>query len=380
MNIQIKNMKTKNDTSISLTGAVLLTAFIFTSVEAAPLTVTNTFADGDVLTAGELNTNFGEVETAVNDNDTNITNLFGGDGSAGDLDVIAVENWLSAPPANPYFANITIAAGQTLTVPAGTTIRCSGSFVNNGTLLVATGARGNGTNWSAASPQSSGPRASAHPGDSFASATAGLFHDNSIVENVTLNAGTGGSAIPEAVARTSFSNFRIGGGAGGGGFPGGSGGGLVKIYCNGDIFNNSLIAADGAAGGDSTGGGGGGIVVIASRSLVDNTTGSISVVGGNGGPDGVNFGAGGGGGGGIVVMMSPTAPVLGTVDVSGGFGAAGGSTQTNKGRFGGGGGGASGGNGGVGGSVSSTGLNASGSDGGAGYSVEITGDPLFMAR
>ena len=71
MNIQMKN---KNDISISLAGAVLITAFIFTSVEAAPLTVTNTFADGNVLTAGELNTNFGDVETAVNDNNINVGN------------------------------------------------------------------------------------------------------------------------------------------------------------------------------------------------------------------------------------------------------------------------------------------------------------------
>lgn len=71
----MKNMKTNNEFSFSLTGAVLLTAFIFSSVEAGPLTVTNTFTDGNVLTADELNTNFGDVKTAVDDNDARITAL-----------------------------------------------------------------------------------------------------------------------------------------------------------------------------------------------------------------------------------------------------------------------------------------------------------------
>ncbi len=96
MNIQMNNMKTKNDISILLTGAVLLTAFIFTSVEAAPLAVTNFFVDGNVLTADELNTNFGDVEAAVNDNDTRIN--ASGDGSSLDapdgnpIDAVSVDN------------------------------------------------------------------------------------------------------------------------------------------------------------------------------------------------------------------------------------------------------------------------------------------------
>lgn len=69
MNIK---MKTKSDISISLTGAVLLTALILASVEAAPLSVSNDFTDGNVLKADELNVNFVEVEEAVNDNDTKV--------------------------------------------------------------------------------------------------------------------------------------------------------------------------------------------------------------------------------------------------------------------------------------------------------------------
>ena len=63
MNIK---MKATNNINLSLLGTVLLASCLFTSAGAAPLTVTNTFEHGKVLTADELNTNFGEVEAAVN--------------------------------------------------------------------------------------------------------------------------------------------------------------------------------------------------------------------------------------------------------------------------------------------------------------------------
>jgi hypothetical protein len=366
------------------------------------LTVPNTFVSGTPAAAADVNQNFSATATAVNSKQNLVTgtcpvgssirvvnpdgtvvcqllSFFGGNGSAGDLTVSASVDWNSAPPVNPNFASVTINAGQTLTVPAGTTIRCSGAFTNNGTLVVNTGAAGRGTNFSAGSPASSGPISAAHAGDSFGSATGGTFHDNSIAELVGLNAGIGGVGIPQAVARTSFDQFRMGGGAGAGAVNGGNGGGLVKIYCAGSIINSGAINADGATGGGGVGGGGGGIVILASRTSVGNT-GTISAAGGNGGVDGFAFGASGGGGGGIVVMVSPTAPVAGTTNVSGGAGATATNTQATKGRLGGMGGGASGGNGGVGGTVSSSGVNASSAGGAAGYTLTIVADPAYMAR
>ena len=308
-----------------------------------------------------------------------IANSFGGDGSAVDLTIDGPVNWNSIPPTNPFFNNITIDAGQTLTVPAGTTIRCSGSFVNNGTLTVLTGATARGPNWSSGTPTSAGPRGSAHPGDAYSAATMGGFDNDSVADSVALKAGLGGTGIPEAVARLSFEQFRIGGGSGATAFSTVAGGGLVKIYCTGDIINNGAINANGTNGPVTGGGGGGlGLSILASTTLVDNTSGTINARGGNGGSDSVGYGSGGGGGGGIVIMMSSAAPIPATPDVSGGQGDIAASTQTNKGRIAGGGGGASGGDGGNGGAVSSGGVNASGGNGGIGYVITITGNPQFM--
>ncbi len=65
-------MKATDNINLSLLGTVLLASCLFTLAGAAPLTVTNTFVDGNVLSAGELNTNFGDVKTAVDDNNTKI--------------------------------------------------------------------------------------------------------------------------------------------------------------------------------------------------------------------------------------------------------------------------------------------------------------------
>jgi len=339
-------------------------------------TITDTYSAGDTLTTTTLD----NIKTAVNDNNLNILAQFSGNGSAGDLTISGDTSWNTTPPINPYFNNFTIDSGQILTVPAGTTIRCAGTFINNGTIQVLTGAAGEGTNWVASSPFSSGPQSSAHPGDAFSAATIGGFHDNAIVESVTINGGSGGNSIPQNFARTSFSLFRIGGGSGTGGVGGGNGGGLLKIYCAGNITNSGTINANGSNGSSNGGGGGGGIVILASSNLVDNTLGIINATGGNGGTQGTLFGAGGGGGGGIVILMSSIAPIPGTTDVTGGTGTTGTSTQASKGRLAGSGGGASGGNGGSGGSVSNAGVNSNGGDGSDGYLITTTANPVFMAR
>jgi hypothetical protein len=127
-----------------------------------------------------------EIKDAVNDNDSVIARLFGGDGSAGDLIVSAPLDWVATAPANQYFNNITIDAGQTLTVLAGTTIRCRGDFVNNGTLSVATNMNGGSHTSSSITAPHSGDsiRAAGTPGYTF------------VIRRTFLSGGLGGSGIP----------------------------------------------------------------------------------------------------------------------------------------------------------------------------------------
>lgn len=372
---------------------------------AQTFTVPNTFVSGTPATAADVNANFSATAAAVNGKQNLVTgtcptgqsirainangsvvcqplSFFGGDGSAGDL-VVGTQSWSATPPLNPNFANITINAGQTLTVPAGTTIRCSGTFTNNGTLAVDPGATSDGNFSSIAT--GSGPSvfvtSVAHPGDTPGAATLGQQNNVALANTQPLGGGTGGKAIPRAVAQMSFSNFRFGGGSGAGyDNQGNRGGGLVKIYCEGAVVNTGTINARGEAGTNATiAGGGGGIVVLASRSSVSNS-GTINANGGNGGGTNVWGGNGGGGGGGIVIMISPTPPTPGTINVAGGTGGTGVTAATAGTRIAGSGGGGSGGVGGDGGSVTNTGVVSNAADGGVGYTLIMTLDPATIAR
>ncbi len=372
-------------------------------------TVPNTFVTGTPASAASVNQNFSAAATAINSKQNLVTgtctvgsavrainpdgtvvcqplSFFGGDGSAGNLTVAVGTDWSTVPPVNPNFANITINASQTLTVAAGTTIHCSGTFTNNGILSVVPGATSRGA-FSSALAFASGPTmfltSVAHPGDAPSAATLGMSHNDGVNTPHALDGGTGGRAIPRGVAQMSFGNFRIGGGSGAGyDSQGNRGGGLVKIYCEGAIVNAGTINVQGESGTNGTiAGGGGGIVVLASRTSVSNS-GTINVNGGNGAGSASWGGNAGGGGGGIVIMVSPTAPVLGTVNVAGGLGGTNTASVTAGARTGGAGGGGSGGAGGDGGSVSAaaTGVPTNGANGGAGYSITIAVDPTAIAR
>jgi hypothetical protein len=48
-----------------------------------------------------------------------------GNGAAGAKTVSANENWNTTPPDDLQFTELTVDAGQTLTVPSGTVIRCT---------------------------------------------------------------------------------------------------------------------------------------------------------------------------------------------------------------------------------------------------------------
>ena len=366
MNIKMKNYQSK----LSIIMLALLT-----SLGAVAGTVTSIFNNGDTLTAPQMT----EIKDAVNDNDSRIAAGFGGDGSAGDLTVSATHDWSTLPPANPNFANITIPVGQTLIVPAGTTIRCTGDFINNGTIEVTPGAQVQATSSiGAAGGPSQGMAGIAHPGDAFAAASSGRFHNDMTVNPKSVNGGEGGIGIPQATFLTSFNALRIGGGSGGGWTIGGTGGGLLKIYCRGAIANSGIIDAAGENGATQSGGGGGGIVILASMTSVTNTSGTINAQGGAGGSFSYG-GSTGGGGGGIVGFIAPTvASTGGSVNVAGGVAQTATGSVSSDNAYGGAGGGASGGDGGRGGSVSSTLTKNSGANGTDGYVVEMQVNPANM--
>lgn len=309
--------------------------------------------------------------------------FFYGDGSAGDLTISATIDWASTPPTNYNlnFGNVTIGAGQTLTVPAGTTIRCNGNFTNNGTISVSSGVQTSGiTNWGSGSTAEM--FAIGHPGDSLAPASSGGFHNNGAAAPATQYFGLGGVGIPQLMAASRFHAFRFGGGSGAGYRNGGVGGGLFNVYCKGAVSNTGVISSNGTNGGLIAGGGGGGIVVLASTTSVtiagtvnaNGGTGSASYAGGSG--------AGGGGGGGIVILAAPTVDTTAaTITVTGGSpGSLALASYSGAARIGGGGGGASGGNGGNGGTISgaATGVFGAGTSGTNGYTLTLQQNPLYL--
>lgn len=289
-----------------------------------------------------------------------------GDGSASDL---TINSNTEFSHDNPQFDNITIDAGQTLSLSSGTILRCKGNFVNNGTLAVKTAASIGYSVISLSSVTSDlidAPMTIPHPGISRSPATHGMIVDN--FAEAAQGLGGIGYSDDTLAARNITRPPLIAGGAGAGVYfsfiPSSTGGGSVAIFCEGDITNNGLISADGAdALSDGDGGGGGGIVILAAKGTV--TTGDISVQGGNGGDFSTTEGPGGGGGGGLVHVLAPTInDVSGTISVNGGTAG----TNATAGqissaiRAGGSGGGGSIGVGGLGGTVNSD--DSSGSSGG----------------
>ena len=339
--------------------------------------IVDTYSSGDTLTATMMN----NIKAAVNDNNT--ASRFYGDGSAGDLLVAAggTDNWSLTPPTNTNFQNVEIENGSSLIVPAGTIIRCTGSFVNRGTIIVMPNGKGGYRSYTDSDPSGtwSYTGVPASPGDTGVSSQPGASGTADL-----LAYGYGGSGIRRAVAASAFMGFRWGGGAGSGTrYAGSSGGGLLKVLCQGEVRNEAGAEIRAKGFGSislrGSGGGGGGIVVLASQQSVVNA-GNIDVSGGVGGLSSIDTGAGGGGGGGIAVLVAPQVTNSGTVDVSGG---AAGSESTSTGtatgmRYAGAGGGASGGSGGHGTSLNAGGVYTPATPGEDGYVLEITANPATM--
>ena len=320
-----------------------------------------------------------------------------GDGSAGAKTVAASETWVDeTAPTNLQFTDVTVNSGVTLTVPSGTVIRCTGTFTNNGMVLVQTGAQGA---FVTTSPLLGTTRGGVHvegeSGISVRAAQSGEFGD----DTADRRAGVGGQGLSAEEARTILNpGVKAGGGGGAGGsdafigsFNGGSaGGGSLVVLCQGAVTNLGTITADGD---DSTfdfngmtivsggGGGGGGVVVLASKTSVTNgATGTIQARGGAGQESDTNEGPAGGGGGGIVHLLAPVVSAVGAADVTGGLagvqGAA--ASVTLSPRGGGGGGGGSGGTGGAGGGVDTSDDPGAATDGNPGFVLTTTADPSAL--
>ncbi len=320
-----------------------------------------------------------------------------GDGSAGARTVAVDETWEDATaPTNPQFTDVTVNSGVTLTVPSGTVIRCTGTFANNGMIVVQTGGAGA---FFSSTPlfgnTFGGVHVAGEAGVSRRAAQSGAFGDAS----EDRRGGVGGLGLTAEQARTILHpGMKAGGGGGAGGSDtflgtfntGSDGGGSLVVLCQGAVTNNGTITADGD---DSTfelngmtiigggGGGGGGVVVLASKTQVTNgATGTIFARGGAGQDSDTNEGPSGGGGGGIIHLLAPTVSEPGAEDVAGGAAGAQGAAAsvTTDPRGGGGGGGGSGGNGGAGGGVTTADTPGAASAGGDGFVVTTTADPTAL--
>jgi len=297
-----------------------------------------------------------------------------GDGSAGNK---TVTSGGTLADANMQYNDFAVHSGATLTVPSGTVIRCTGSFTNNGTIQVETGAAGgvrSGADASTIEEMSAG----AHSGISTQAAAASELGNNT----ASRTGGRGGRGMTEVAARAL--RF-VGPNAGGGGgcadpdnCEAGSGGGSLVILCDGPITNNGSISADGADSPLAGGGGGGGVLILASRTSVTNSsTGTISADGGDGAASDSDQGASGGGGGGVLHLIAPMVDNDGYATAVGGLAGAPGASGSVSDmlRAGGGSGGACGGNGGDGGAVNSAGTPAAGENGSTGYVIISEQDP-----
>jgi hypothetical protein len=303
--------------------------------------------------------------------DCTLNSLYG-TGAKGAWQIDGVIDWSVLPPNSLHFTNFTISPGATLFVPSGAVIRCTGTFVNNGSIVVLAEAAGGqllGQDPTTLLPVYQPPE----PGVARSVAAGGELGDNSDIRA----GGLGGAGVFEIQARLLVNP---GPDAGGGGGPAGlgdlgsRGGGSLVVVARGTLTNNGTITADGEGSASSGGGGGaGGIVVLASAiSVTNGATGLVECRGGRGENANDDEAGSGGGGGGIIHFIAPLIETLGNTDASAGYGGSQATigTITSPLRTGGGGGGGCGGKGGYGGSAFPDGSGDEGRDGGAGYVLQ----------
>lgn len=235
-----------------------------------------------------------------------------GDGSAGAF--TATNGTLDV--SNPQFTNFTVPAGVTLHIPSGTTIRCSGTFTNNGTIIVdpAGGIEGGAI-----------LSLSSFMGEACLFTHGGIARQRPIPNFLGFDSTVGspvGLAFPAAQLKALTSIGPVGGSTGG---PGRDlnnrlvtalGGGSLRVIAKGAVANSGAITALGEAGIDGValdelpagGGAGGGVIIVASATSITQG-GLIDVSGGAGGAGKTSssiIGPGGGGGGGLIRLMAPS--------------------------------------------------------------------------
>uniref|UniRef100_Q025H2 Collagen triple helix repeat n=1 Tax=Solibacter usitatus (strain Ellin6076) TaxID=234267 RepID=Q025H2_SOLUE len=222
--------------------------------------------------------------------------VFYGDGSEGALSISTAVDWNVTPPAGMLqFSSFTITPTGSLTIPSGLVIRVTGSVNIMGPITVGPGSWNYGSNCYSA-PQS----------------TAGT------------------PALAPLQARFMLRPPPVGIPPLGYDYGGATGGGVAILSAGPmTITGNGSIRASGLDGSLYSGNSGsvlwaaspGGLVVLGSRASISNA-GSIVANGGKGADGDWYHGSGGGGGGGIVHFFAPFIS-SGSVDVSGGIGAAG---------------------------------------------------------
>jgi hypothetical protein len=277
-----------------------------------------------------------------------------GNGSAG-AKVVSATTTLA--DVNMQYTDFTVSAGVTLTVPSGAVIRCTGTFTNNGTIVVPANTAGSSQTAFVVDPYAHA-YAPAPAGISARPASPGELGPNTVPQH----GGVAGLGLDDAFSgRQVLRPGRYGGGGGGaalGGLAGSGGGTLVVLARTAVALGPSgAIRANASATPNGGGGGGGGVIILGSPAAITIASGAtMSAAGGAGGASTSGAGAGGGGGGGIVHLIAPAISNLGTVNVGGGAAGAKGAlgSITAATRQGGGGGGACYGSGGAGADVNGT--------------------------
>jgi hypothetical protein len=257
---------------------------------------------------------------------------------------------------NKQYRNVTIAAGTSVSMVQGQTLRCTGTLTISGLIFVNAANTGGSLTTVTANHYVSASLAP-HPGISQPAGNsecglAGVTKDAGVIGlGMSLNA---------AKAVTSVNRQTSGGGGGGSaGSFGGSGGGGIALRCKEgiSITSTGTISAPGQDASGGSGGGGGGIVILASQGEISHA-GTINVSGGDGGAASASSCPGGGGGGGFVHLIASSVANTGTIDVTGGAFGPNAVAVTDTIHCGGGGGGASYGSGGQGYQVDSAPGNA----------------------
>ena len=261
-----------------------------------------------------------------------------GDGSAGALTISANTNWATSGfpnGGNLQFSSLTVDAGQTLTVPNGTTIQVTGAANINGTILVLPAVvQGEALGLFVDGITKQTLRRSAN-GSTFDNPGLTQAEVQQIRETPTLPGGSGLSTTNRGVLVVANQ-------------VGGAGGGAFGLKAQGGINVTGTINANGLTG--SGGGGAGGIILLAwGQGSTFANTGTITAVGAAGANGATSLGASGGGGGGIVRLIGPGAATTRTITVTGGAAGTGGThpnlAANNPGEPGGASGGAGGRNG-----------------------------------